>query len=361
MDSTENSIPTSLVGPQAYEQNGGKHQIVWRNVASMSYLHLSGLYGIYLCISGQVFLRTFIFQFLLVYLANFGTTAGVHRLWSHKSYKATLPFRILLMLAQTLACQNSIHEWARDHRAHHKYTDTNADPHNSKRGFFFCHIGWILVQKHEDLKTKGKNIDISDLENDSVVMFQKKFFKFLALLICFVGPWYVPIRMWGENWWVSWNLVLLRYTFGLNITWCVNSFAHLWGHKPYDKHINPTESKVVTILTAGEGWHNYHHTFPWDYKAAELPNYLFNWTTGLIDFFAWIGWAYDMKTVSEKVIFQRVQRTGDGSHSQNAEVKLNGNGFNNGNSTNEIHSWGWDDVDLRKEDKEVAIVLNRSV
>lgn len=65
-------------------------------------------------------------------------------------------------------------EWARNHRVHHKFSETDADPHNSKRGFFFSHMGWLLTRKHPDVKTKGKTIDMSDLEKDKVVMFQKK-------------------------------------------------------------------------------------------------------------------------------------------------------------------------------------------
>lgn len=105
----------------------------------------------------------------------FGITGGAHRLWAHKSYKAKLPLRIILMVLQTLAFQNSIYEWVRDHRVHHKYTDTNADPHNSKRGFFFSHMGWLLCRKHSDVKNKGATIDMSDLEADPVVMFQDRF------------------------------------------------------------------------------------------------------------------------------------------------------------------------------------------
>jgi stearoyl-CoA desaturase (delta-9 desaturase) len=71
---------------------------------------------------------------------------------------------------------------------------------------------------------------------------------------------------------------------------------------------------VVAFLTSGEGWHNYHHVFPWDYKAAELGNYNMNTTKAVIDFFAWIGWAYDLKTVPERIIRSRARRTGDGSH-----------------------------------------------
>lgn len=103
-----------------------------------------------------------------------GITAGAHRLWAHRTYEAKLPLRILLMIMQTTALQNDIHEWTRDHRVHHKFTETDADPHNAKRGFFFSHIGWLMVRKHKDVLIKGKTVDLSDLEADPVVMFQKR-------------------------------------------------------------------------------------------------------------------------------------------------------------------------------------------
>ena len=70
--------------------------------------------------------------------------------------------------------QNDIIEWARDHRVHHKYSETDADPHNATRGFFFAHIGWLLVRKHPDVKTKGKQLDLSDLLADPVCAMQRK-------------------------------------------------------------------------------------------------------------------------------------------------------------------------------------------
>jgi stearoyl-CoA desaturase (delta-9 desaturase) len=73
-------------------------------------------------------------------------------------------------------------------------------------------------------------------------------------------------------------------------------------------------SKIQSFLTSGEGWHNYHHVFPWDYKAGELGRYNMNTTKAFIDFFAWIGLAYDLKTVPERIIRSRIYRTGDGSH-----------------------------------------------
>ena len=70
--------------------------------------------------------------------------------------------------------QNDIYEWVRDHRVHHKFVDTNADPHNIKRGFFFSHMGWLLIRKHPDVKTKGKTVDMSDLEEDPIVIWQRR-------------------------------------------------------------------------------------------------------------------------------------------------------------------------------------------
>jgi len=64
--------------------------------------------------------------------------------------------------------------WVRDHRLHHKYSDTDADPHNAQNGFFFSHVGWLLTKKHPQVIEKGKGIDMSDLDADPVVMFQKR-------------------------------------------------------------------------------------------------------------------------------------------------------------------------------------------
>lgn len=83
--------------------------------------------------------------------------------------KTKLFYKIFLFLLQ-----NHIYEWARDHRMHHKYSETNADPHNAKRGFFFSHVGWLLCRKHPEVKEKGRGIDMSDLDRDPVVVFQMK-------------------------------------------------------------------------------------------------------------------------------------------------------------------------------------------
>ncbi|KAF5308630.1 hypothetical protein FQR65_LT06091 [Abscondita terminalis] len=246
---------------------------------------------------------------------GFGITGGVHRFWSHRSYKAKLPLRIILMICFSMAAQNSIYDWVRDHRVHHKFTETDADPHNSKRGFFFAHVGWLMMKKHPDVVKKGKEVDMSDVLADPVVRFHQKHFGLLKLLLGFIVPAVVPPLLWGEDWFWSITFIsIFRYVLSLNCTWLVNSAAHIWGAKPYDKKISPSENLGVSIMSMGEGWHNYHHTFPWDYKTAELGKYSVNLTTFWIDVFAKIGWAYDLKTPSKTLIENVIRNHGDGSH-----------------------------------------------
>lgn len=102
------------------------------------------------------------------------------------------------------------------------------------------------------------------------------------------------------------------------------------------RNISPVENIAVSIAALGEGWHNYHHVFPWDYKTGELGEYGLNLTTGLIDSFARIGWAYDRKSASPKMIHRRARRCGDGSH-----------------------VWGYGDLDISSEDLEELEMMDK--
>ncbi|XP_077276078.1 acyl-CoA Delta-9 desaturase-like isoform X1 [Temnothorax americanus] len=286
-----------------------ERKIVWKSVINLTYIHLAGIYGLYMAFF-QAKYQSLIWSFASLVVAGLGVTAGTHRLWAHRSYEAKWPMRFILMIFQTIAFQDSIYQWVRDHRVHHKFTDTDADPYSARRGFFFSHVGWLLIRKHPDVASKGATIDCSDLEQDPIVVFQKKWYTYLVALCCFIIPTLVPWWAWNESLWCSWHLVICRYCINLNGTWSVNSVAHMWGMKPYDKSLSSTDNTGVAILTFGEGWHNYHHAFPWDYKTGELGNYGLNITTAFIDFCAYLDLAYDLKTASADIIRKRVLRSG---------------------------------------------------
>lgn len=124
-----------------------------------------------------------------------GITAGSHRLWAHKSYHARSPLRLFLMLLSsgTLATiqganQGSIYHWSRDHRLHHKFSDTPLDPHSMNRGFFFAHIGWLLQKKSPELVKEGEKINMKDLEADWVVSLQRKYNSIFLIAMCWLLP-----------------------------------------------------------------------------------------------------------------------------------------------------------------------------
>ncbi|CAJ0604465.1 unnamed protein product [Cylicocyclus nassatus] len=287
-----------------------KPEIVWRNVILFAGLHIGALIGFY----QLLFIAKWstVFWSIALHVAGaIGVTAGAHRLWSHKSYKANLPYRILVMLMNTTAFQNDIIEWARDHRCHHKWTDTHADPHNTKRGFFFSHMGWLLVKKHPQIKEQGKKLDLSDLYADPVLVFQRKYYIPMVLLFCFLLPTVIPVYMWKESPLIAfYTAALFRYCFLLHSTWFINSAAHMFGYKPYDSRISPVESVWTSVTAVGEGGHNFHHTFPQDYRASEYSMKL-NWTCLFIDAFAAIGWVYDRKSVSEEYVQRQCDKHGD--------------------------------------------------
>ncbi|XP_026482579.1 acyl-CoA desaturase 3-like [Ctenocephalides felis] len=156
---------------------------------------------------------------------------------------------------------------------------------------------------------------VKELKQQIVNNTVRWYFWVLKFLFCFIIPTVIPVYCWGEEWYFSFCVqCLIRYACSLNFTWSVNSFAHLYGHRPYDNRINPVENKLVSFFAMGEGWHNYHHVFPWDYKAAEMP-YTINITTVWLDVFAKLGWAYDMKQPSKELVKNVAIKHGDGSHS----------------------------------------------
>ncbi|GLV32015.1 Desaturase 1 [Carabus blaptoides fortunei] len=124
----------------------------------------------------------------------------------------------------------------------------------------------------------------------------------------------IPVYLWDETYYNSLFVAFFaRTVLLLNITWLVNSAAHIWGTRPFDKFLQPVESKFVAIVSIGEGWHNYHHAFPWDYRASELGS-RFNFTSYVIDILSYLGLAYDLRVASDSMIQHRVKKAGDGTH-----------------------------------------------
>ncbi|KAF3428451.1 hypothetical protein E2986_08871 [Frieseomelitta varia] len=310
--------------PVPRERTPASQPIIWRNVIGIIVLHFLAVYGF---VSGYRDAKfwTWIWNIAYGLTTGFGVTAGAHRLWAHKSYSAKIPLRIFLACLYCMAGQTRFYNWIRDHRTHHKYTETPADPHDATRGFFFSHIGWLMVKRHPAVKEYGSKVDMSDIVADPVLRFFDRYYEVIMVSLCFVLPILLPMLVWNETLFISVHAAFIRYVWSLHATFVVNSFAHMWGNRPYNRQVStrgshagrvkPTENPTVSFFALGEGWHNYHHSFPWDYKAAELGAYGLNATTAFIELMALVGLAYNLKTPSKELVDRTTMKKGDGTNS----------------------------------------------
>ena len=116
-----------------------------------------------------------------------------------------------------MSVQNDIYEWSRDHRVHHKFSETDAYPHNAKREFFFSPVCWLLYRKHPDMLEKGETVDLSDPLGDPLVRFQRRHYRLLILIAAVVVTTVISCLFWSEMLFnVFYICVLFRYCYTLN-------------------------------------------------------------------------------------------------------------------------------------------------
>jgi stearoyl-CoA desaturase (delta-9 desaturase) len=128
------------------------------------------------------------------------------------------------------AVEGSARWWCRDHRAHHRYTDTEKDPYSIKNGFFYAHMGWMLLK--QDKNVIGKS-DISDLDADPMLRVQHKYYFAFALFFGFLLPTLVCGIGWGDYAGGYFIAGVARLVFVHHATFCVNSLAHYVGDHTY--------------------------------------------------------------------------------------------------------------------------------
>lgn len=196
---------------------------------------------------------------------GFGITMGYHRLHSHRAYSAHPILDLVLSVMGAGAFQGSIKWWARNHRAHHRYIDTNKDPYNAKRGFWWSHLGWMIFkQNYEELG----HADISDLTSNKIVMWQHKHYLKLAIFSGIILPTLICGIFWGD-WMGGYFYAAFLKIFTLHhTTFFINSLAHspLIGAQNFSKEHTSHDSWICALLTFGEGYHNFHHEFAQDYR-----------------------------------------------------------------------------------------------
>lgn len=207
--------------------------------------------------------NTFWWSVMMYVLTGFGITGGYHRLWSHKSYEAVPALQYFIAFFAAGAFEGSARWWCRNHRAHHRYADTDKDPYAVHKGFWYAHLGWMIFK--QDPKKIGK-ADISDLNANPVLQMQHKYYLETALASGLLLPTLVAGLGWGD--WMGGFCYagLSRAVFTHHSTFLINSAAHYFGDRPYSTAQTARDNIITAVLTLGEGYHNFHHEFPHDYR-----------------------------------------------------------------------------------------------
>jgi len=225
------------------------------------------------------------------FLAGMGITIGYHRLFAHKSFKTYPLIEWLLMIFGSMALQNTILNWCSDHRRHHKKLDTKDDPYSITEGFLHAHVGWVV--KKNDYKIDG----VDDLKEKSSVKFQTKYYWSMALILSFVIPLLIGLLFSRPIGGLLWGGVL-RVTLVHHFTFFINSLCHFIGKRPYQMNTTARDSWFMALFTFGEGYHNYHHKFQWDYRNG-IKWYSFDPSKWIIKSLSYFKITYNLRKASE--------------------------------------------------------------
>jgi stearoyl-CoA desaturase (delta-9 desaturase) len=223
--------------------------------------------------------------------AGMSITVGYHRLFAHRSYECRSWLKVVLLLFGGAAWQGSALEWAADHVRHHGYTDTPRDPYSVKEGVWHAHIGWLFRRQLDRPVPEF-------LSADPLLRWQDRYYVPLAVAVSFGVPYLLA----------GWGGLLLagvvRIVVGHHVTWLINSWAHIGGSRPYNPEVTAADNWLLAFFTFGEGFHNYHHTFPQDYRNG-VERWDFDPSKWLIRGLAWLGVTYDLKRISPVKRWQR--------------------------------------------------------
>ena len=235
----------------------------------------------------------------LIYFSGMSITAGYHRLWSHKAYEANPIIKVIFAIGGAMTVQNSILHWASDHRVHHQHVDDNDnDPYSAKAGFWFSHIGWMLREYQPKRYSDYRNC--KDLQKDKVVAWQHKHYVLIMLTANF-----------GITGFLGWlngdilGMILIAGVFRLvlvhHVTFFINSLAHMWGKQPYTEKNTARDNDILAFFTFGEGYHNFHHIFEYDYRNG-VKWWQFDPTKWLIRGLSFVGLTKNLRRCPEERI-----------------------------------------------------------
>ncbi|KKW81555.1 stearoyl-CoA 9-desaturase [Acinetobacter sp. Ag2] len=303
-------------------------KIQWVRIIPFIILHVACLGIFYVGVSW--FAVTFMLLFYLIRM--FSITAFFHRYLSHKTFQTSRIVQFVFVLIGTMSAQRGPLWWAAHHRYHHRFTDTEHDPHSSTYGFWYSHLGWFLndynfATRKEVVKDWLKYPELVWLDRFSLIIVL-----LTAVSIYALGEWlavvYPSLTTSGLQLLV-WGFVVSTVLL-IHATLCINSLAHLYGSRDFETEDQSRNNLFLSIITLGEGWHNNHH-----YYAGSARQGFYWWqidiTYYLLKMMSWIGLVWGLKPIPARVYeFSKIAQS---STKVNIFIKTNTNKSSTGESS----------------------------
>jgi stearoyl-CoA desaturase (delta-9 desaturase) len=250
--------------------------LLWGNAVGLSDLVIAGIFYL---------------------VAGFGISIGFHRLFTHHSFKANRPLKIILAAAGSMAFEGSVTSWVANHRRHHMFSDQPGDPHSPHRygsgvaaqakGFLYAHIGWLFTTDSTSTTRFAPDL----LRDDDIVWATRLFpvYAGLSFAIPFGLGWMITGTLTGAITAFIWAGVVRMMLFH-HVTWSINSVCHMFGSKPFATKDRSTNFAPLALLSLGESWHSYHHANPASARHGVLPRQV-DISARVIRLLEYAGWA----------------------------------------------------------------------
>jgi stearoyl-CoA desaturase (delta-9 desaturase) len=234
---------------------------------------------------------TFLFMYLATGLA---ITAGYHRYYSHRAYECGPVGRFLIVCFGAATMQHSVLYWASNHRYHHRHVDHEGDPYSINKGFFWAHWGWMFFEEPKNRPFKN----VLDLKKDKLVMWQHRWYWAIFLAVGLALPTLIGAAFGRPLAGLFWG-GLVRMVVVQQFTFSINSLAHTFGRQPHSDANTARDSWWLPFFSFGEGYHNFHHAYPSDYRNG-VAWYHFDPAKWLIASMSWVGMARSLRRTALK-------------------------------------------------------------
>jgi fatty-acid desaturase len=249
-----------------------RHRILWSYTGTLVVWHLLALLAVlpwFFSVTGLVLAIAGIYVF-----GGLGITLCYHRLLTHRGLACPKWLEYGFAILGVCAMQDTPARWVAVHRRHHEHADQREDPHSPLVGFFWGHVGWMLVENADLVRLSIYDRYSKDILRDRFYRRLERTYLYPTIIISswavfFVGGFAVgmlngtgvaeALRFGGSL--LIWG-VFVRAVLVWHVTWLVNSASHLWGYRTYETDDKSRNNWVVAVLTGGEGWHNNHHADP---------------------------------------------------------------------------------------------------